>query len=267
LDLRTHISASSKLATYVTGIWELWGGHGINETILPQGIVEMVFNLGDPMTGGTIGAQPSCSAPRCFIQGVNTEIVQVAYAGQQHLFGIRLHPGMVKSLIGVLPFELKNTLVDLTLIKPDFNSLWHRLKEAISFAERVKILEDTLPTIPAVDCQRTEKLCSLFMADGLQSFQSINGLSEEVYYSTRHLNRKTQSLFGISAEELITYKKYLHAVKLMHFTNESLTSVAYDSGFFDQAHFCRIFKSYAGITARQYRQKKSALPYHLFPQA
>lgn len=264
MDSHIHIPTTSQLAGYVTGIWELFGGHAGKETILPQGVVEMVFNLGDPMTGGTPDVQQSHPAPRCFIQGVNTKIVEVAYAGQQHLFGIRLHPGMVKSLLGVLPFELKNTQIDLTLIKPHFNTLWHQLKEAIAFEDRVKIIEDGLPVLPAADCVRTHKLCSLFLEDGLQRFQTIIGLSQQVYYSTRQLNRKTQSLFGISAEELITYKKYLHAVKLMHYKNDSLTAVAYEAGFFDQAHFCRIFKSYTGITARQYRQQKSQLPYHLF---
>ena len=264
MDSHVHIPTTSKLAGYVTAVWELIGGYATKETILPQGVVEMVFNLGDPMTGRTPGVQPSHAAPRCFIQGVNTELVQVAYEGQQHLFGIRLHPGMVKSLLGIMPFELKNTQIDLTLIKRQYNSLWHQLKETLSFEARVKIIEDAFPVLSEADCVRTHKLCSLFLQDGLHGFQTINDLSEQVYYSTRQLNRKTQSLFGISTEELITYKKYLHAVKLMHYKDQSLTAVAYEAGFFDQAHFCRIFKSYTGITARQYRQQKSELPYHLF---
>jgi AraC-like DNA-binding protein len=259
-----HIPATTQLADYVTAIWELFGGHTIKEIILPQGIVEMVFNLGDPMTGGAPGVHAH-PAPRCFIQGVNTTIVEVAYAGQQHLFGIRIHPAMIKSLLGMLPAELKNKQVDLTLVKPYFNRLWHQLIEAGCFEERVKIIESSFPVLPGNVCLRTQKLCTLFLEEGFHHFQSIKGLSEQVYYSTRNLNRKTQTLFGISSEELITYKKYLHAVKLMHFSNEPLTSIAYGSGFFDQAHFCRVFKSYAGITARQYRQQKSELPYHLFP--
>ncbi len=263
---QVYIPTTTKLASYVTSIWELYGGHGIRETIIPQGVVEMVFNLGDPMTGSTPASKTVQFAPRCFIQGVNTSKVEVAYAGQQHLFGIRLHPGMIESLLGVLPVELKNIQVDLTLVKPHFNSLWHQLMEAATFDKRVALIEDAFPILPDSLCQRTLTLCNLFHANGLEGFQNIHGLSGQVYYSTRHLNRKTQSLFGISAEELITYKKYLQAVKLMHIDHEPLTSVAYESGFFDQAHFCRVFKLFAGITPSQYRQQKSVLPYHLFHQ-
>jgi AraC-like DNA-binding protein len=266
MDIQVHIPATSQLTEYVTTIWELFGNQNIKETILPQGIVEMVFNLGDPMSGVMPNRTQIAQAPICFIQGVNTHIVDVTYAGRQHLFGIRLQPGMVKGLLGIVPSELKNTLVDLTLIKPGFNILWLQLKEAPSFQERVKLIETEFPILSAAVCHRTQKLCNLFMADGLQDFQSLTSLSEHVYYSPRHLNRKAQSIFGISAEELITYKKFLHAVKLMHSNKLSLTSIAYESGFFDQAHFCRIFKLYSGITPKQYRQNKSELPFHLFSQ-
>lgn len=263
MNASIHIPTTSRLSEYVTGIWEVSGNSGINETILPKGIVEMIFNLGDPMQGQLPG-QAAFHAPLCFIQGVNTGTIEVAYNGSQHLFGIRLQPAMVKGLLGILPSEVKNTLIDLTLIKPGYNILWHRLKETSSFNERVKIIEDEFPVLSAVVCHRTQRLCNLFSEDSIDNFQSIDHLSQQVYYSTRNLNRKTQSLFGISAEELITYKKFLHAVKLLHTGNESLTSIAHSSGFYDQAHFCRVFKSYAGITAGKYRSQKSELPFHLF---
>ncbi len=263
MDTHLHIPITSQLSEYVTGIWEVSGNREVNETILPKGVVEIIFNLGD-VARGTLGELNAFNSPLCFIQGVNTEILKVNYSGHHHLFGIRLQPGMVKGLLGIMPSELKNTLIDLTLIKPGFNIFWHKLKEARSFNERVKLVEEEFPVLSAAVCLRTQKLCNLFLSDNIEGFGDMNMLSKQVHYSTRHLNRKSQSLFGISAEELITYKKFLHAVKLIHSNNDPLTSIAYNSGFYDQAHFCRIFKSYAGITANQYRKQKSDLPFHLF---
>nr|WP_246496450.1 helix-turn-helix domain-containing protein [Chitinophaga varians] len=37
-----------------------------------------------------------------------------------------------------------------------------------------------------------------------------------------------------------------------------LTDVAYDNGFYDQAHFIRVFKSFAGITPLQYKKAVQA---------
>ena len=69
---------------------------------------------------------------------------------------------LFKSLIGIIPSELKNTIIDLTLIKPGFNILWHQLKEAESFEERVKIIESEFPVLSTV-CLRTKKLCHLLV--------------------------------------------------------------------------------------------------------
>ncbi|HZH96429.1 MAG TPA: DUF6597 domain-containing transcriptional factor [Flavisolibacter sp.] len=263
MDARIYIPVKTQLSEYITSVWEVFGRKTINETILPQGVIEIVFNLADAMHG-YFNSAAAVQAPLCFVQGMHTKVVHVSYTGQQHLFGVRLQPHMVKGLLGILPLELNNRLIDLTLIKPRFNTLWHQLNEASSFEERVKLIEHEFPVINDTSCARTQRLCNLFFSDDIENFGSPDSLSRQIFYSSRHLNRKTHSLFGMCAEELISYKKFLHAVKMMHVEKSSLTTIAYRSGFYDQSHFCRIFKTYAGITAKQYGAGKSELPFHLF---
>ena len=264
MNARLHIPVSSPLKEYVTSIWEVFGHRNLNETILPKGIFEMVFNLADDMDGLLPFSHIKVRTPKCFIQGINTHVINANYIGQQHLFGIRLQPHMIQSLLGILPSELNNIIVDLTLIKPEFEVIWHQLIEAESFDKRVQIIETVFPVLNQTDDVRTQKLSSLFQSNSIQDFQSIDKISEQVFYSSRHLNRKTQSLFGMSAEELVIYKKFLHSVNLMHGEKTTLTDIAYRSGFYDQAHFCRVFKNYSGITAKEYRNNKGDLPFHLF---
>lgn len=264
MNSHVHIPLASHLHAYVIAIWEHEGSNNVNDTILPQGAIELVFNLADPMQGSTPANRTAFEAPLCFAQGINTEVVNVNYGRRQHLFGIRLQPHMVQPLLDIVPCELKNTLVDLTLINPRFKALWHQLMEASSFDARVKLVEKEFPVLSQPVCSRTERLSNIFQSDDISDFQSVDCLTQQVYYSPRHLNRKTHRIFGLSAEEVIVYKKYLHAVKLMHLQKCSLTDIAYRCGFYDQAHFCRIFKNYSGITAKQYQLNKSGLPFHLF---
>ncbi len=149
-----------------------------------KGVVEIIFNLGD-IAKGTLGELNAFTSPLCFIQGVNTEILKVNYQGHHHLFGIRLQPGMVKGLLGIMPSELKNTLIDLTLIKPGFHIFWHQLKEAQSFKERVKLVEDEFPVLSAAVCLRTQKLCNLFLSDDIEGFGDMNILSSK--YTILHV--------------------------------------------------------------------------------
>ncbi len=244
-------------------IWEVVGARDVEESILPQGVVEIIFNFSHILYGLLPHPSGQMQAPRCFIQGINTHVVKAGYVGQHHLFGIRLQPHRVKSLLGIQPVELKNTPVDLTLIKPGVASLWHQLIEAASFEERLQLVEKFFPAVAQTDCQRLQRLSTLFVAGGIDHFQTVDALAGHVCYSPRHLSRVAHDLFGLSAQELISYKKFLHAVHLMHGPGSSLTQIGYQSGFYDQAHFCRIFKTYAGITPKQYQSSKSELPFHI----
>ena len=258
-----HILTASRLQDYVTLIWEVKGGVDGSETILPEGIVEIIFNFADAACGVLPQRQTSLKAPRCFIQGLFTQTLEVQYTGRHHLLGIRLHPHRVRDLLHLLPSELNNTTVDLTLIQPAFDSLWHQLQELNTFAEKVALLETSLPILAGNCCERSGALSNLFLTGGAAAFQSVDELARQVCYSPRQLNRVVQDLYGISAEELTTYKKFVQSVRLIHQEDQSLTQVAYDAGFYDQAHFCRVFKSFTAMTPNQYRKRKGPQPFHL----
>jgi AraC-like DNA-binding protein len=261
---QVHIPFRSPISNYITAIWETASPGISRETILPQGVVELVFNLADKMQGVLPHRKNMVIAPDYFIQGWNTHIVDVHYTGRQQLFGIRLQPYMVKPLLGILPSESKDTLIDLSLIKPGFKNLWQQLCEATGFMERVNIIEKKFPSLSHNICSRTQYFCNVFASPGQHQFGSIDELSKQVCYSSRQLNRKARDLFGVSAEELGMHKKFRTAVELMHSSHRPLTDVALEAGFYDQAHFCRIFKNFTGLTAKQYQSQKSELPFHIF---
>jgi AraC-like DNA-binding protein len=263
MSVQVHIPKLSRLSDYVTMIFEVKGQYDVSETILPQGVVEIIFNFAENITGVMPFSNTPMHAPRCFVQGLQTHLIQASYQGQQHLLGIRLLPHSLRSFLDVSSAELMNTSVDLTTLKPVFNTLWHKLQEQGSFVEKVSLLERELPYIAENDCGRSKMLSHLFDADGTDAFQSVDELAKNICYSTRQLNRVAQSVFGICAEELTTYKKYIHSVKLIHSETRSLTDVAYSSGFYDQAHFCRVFKRFTSMSPNQYRKRKSENPFHI----
>lgn len=206
MNAHIHIPHASHLQDYVIAVWEHAGSDNASDTIMPQGAIEMVFNLADPMQGSTPVNRTAFDAPLCFAQGINTEVVIAKYGRRQHLFGIRLQPHRVQPLLDILPSELKNSLVDLTLINPRFKTLWHQLMAAATFDARVKIVEKEFPVLSQPACNRTERLSNIFQSDDISDFQSVDSLTRQVYYSSRHLHRKTHSMFGLSAEEMIVYK-------------------------------------------------------------
>jgi AraC-like DNA-binding protein len=250
-------------AQFVKAFWQTEGRpHYQAETILPKGVVEFIFSFNDAPAFNQNGALDFRDVPRCFINGFNDCSLQLRTPEHQAFFGIELQPAALKKLVNVPCGEFLNAVTDLEAISTEFSVLWHRLAAAASFNERVAIAKRWV----------LQKLCSLpdqemaisaFLAAPLQPV-SVKSLASQFCYSSRQLHRKAKELFGMSTEALIQYKRYVHALQLMHHSNQSLTCISYDCHYYDQAHFIREFKDYTGLTPGQYRQQKSRLVGHLY---
>jgi AraC-like DNA-binding protein len=250
--------------SYIACLWEFRGGHQYTEYILPQGVIEIVFNLAEPIFGKLPNSSTFAKAPLCFIQGIHTHTLIAHYSGLHHLFGIRIHPYAVRDFLNILSPEINNQAIDATLVRQEFRNLWNQLGEAKTFQDRVLVVLNTLRFDSTPGCPRSARICELFNSGPLE-FQSVDQLARKVCYSSRHLNRKSQELFGLSAEELVLYKKFMSSVQLIHRNQSSrLIDIALDSGFYDQSHFNRVFKTFTGLTPREYRLQKENFPFHLF---
>lgn len=266
MNFQIHIPPYPITSNPIACLWELSGGHKYTEFILPQGVIEVVFNLSEPIKGQLPNSSKFIQAPLCFIQGIHTQVLTAYYSGLHHLFGIRLQPYAVKRFLNILPSELSNQSIDVTLIKPEFKNLWVQLGEAKTFQDRVAMVESMFRYDWTSECTRSVAICEFFLSGQIDCFQSVDHLAREICYSSRHLTRKAHELFGLSTEELILYKKFMNSVNLMHSDSDQskLVDVALKSGFHDQPHFNRVFKSFSGLTPKEYRLQKTDLPFHLF---
>jgi len=233
------------------------------ELIIPKGVVEIIFNLNDqsPILS-QIGNREYCVSD-CFINGFNTVPIRLQPPEQQVFFGVQFQPLAVKEIFGTPAREFSNTLVDVTLVDSTFRSLWHQLAEQTSFKARVSVflrwLERRFPP-----CQPRESLMNNFLGGALQQDLTVTALASSLCYSPRHLSRKIIEATGMNTEEMLLYKKYLHAVHLIHHSGLTLTEIAYECHFSDQSHFIKSFRAYTGMTPGEYRRIKSDSPGHVF---
>jgi transcriptional regulator GlxA family with amidase domain len=73
-----------------------------------------------------------------------------------------------------------------------------------------------------------------------------------------HLNKVFKRHFRVSAGVYLRRIQIERACRLLAETRISLAGVAADSGFCDQSHFTRVFKSITGTTPSRYRRDSSA---------
>jgi AraC-like DNA-binding protein len=201
--------------------------------------------------------------PNCFINGFNKSPIQLQLPKQQIFFGVLFQPLAIKKIFKSPACEFSDITVDLTLLDSTFNSLWHQLAEQVNFNNRVSVFLGWTKR-NFVEWQPQELLINNFLYAVNQHELSVNELANFLCYSPRHLSRKIFEATGMNTEEILLYKKYLHAVHLIHHTNLPLTAIAYRSQFSDQSHFIKAFKTYTNMTPGEYRQNKSYVKGHLF---
>ena len=249
---------------FVFSIWQTSGEPLYSrEMILPKGVVDIIFNFSDSGVDQIRNENDKVTLPHCFINGYNTNPVLLSKPGHQSFFGIRFNPVAIRYLLGISPGELKNKSLDLSLIDKSLESLWYRMAEMDNFSDRVDGFIRWIYRSTLYKTYQDEALKD-FLYNEQTSEISVMALSKDLKISSRHLSRKLKALTGMNTEEILLYRKYLHALKLMHGSILSLTEIAYACYFYDQSHFIRTFRLFTKMAPREYLKKKSQLPGHIF---
>jgi AraC-like DNA-binding protein len=233
------------------------------ERIVPKGVVEIIFDFTEDSPIQAMFGDQLFQLPKCFINAFNTVPIQIEPPKHQIFFGVQLQPLAAGKLFKTSTSDFANSPVDLTLVDKAFDSLWHKLAESRSFDLKVKIFCDWMERT-VIDWQPREKRMNHFLSAVDQHDLSAPGLADLMCYSTRQLARKMHEATGMNTEELLRYKRYLHAVHLIHHTSLALTEIAHQSHFSDQAHFTNSFKSLTRLTPSEYRRSKANVIGHLY---
>lgn len=234
----------------------------LSEIIIPKGLVEIIFSFQTEKLFFKFNNNID-SIPRCFIQGVHTQPIQLYLSDSHRFFGVILHPTSVKYIFNIKPSDIANEVLDLSLVDLSLYSLWHRLSEQNNFYDRVTVFSDWLDhRLPVINDR--EKAFDWFIKNPMDVDISVAELSSYFCFSIRQLSRKFYELTGMNTEQLLLYRKYLKALKLMHTTNLSLTEISYKCYFSDQSHFIKTFKRLSLLTPKEYRQRMSFLEGHIF---
>jgi AraC-like DNA-binding protein len=83
----------------------------------------------------------------------------------------------------------------------------------------------------------------------------IQEAADSISFSGKHLRSTFRSICGISPKKYLQLLQLQGVLRDMVSSNRySLTEIALRNGFYDQSHFNRVFRKYAGLTPRQFRQ-------------
>lgn len=235
-------------------------------TFLPDGITCLMFRLSSG-SGWDILKSKSLSQPDnpsrnfCFITGFSTTPVVISYHHFDYI-GAYLSPIAIKSIFGIPAYKLRDFAIEGSHVIPELNRVEDTLRELPDFYDRARWLENWLYTKINESTELHTALSLNRLAKKLASKQyNVDGkqLEDFMGYSRAQTHRIFNDWFGLSAQKYQRLNKFIRTLEDIHFSNDSLSSISYQNGYFDQAHFIRTFKEFAHITPSQYRNFQTDL--------
>ena len=248
---------SKELDSFVKCYWTLESPEEENpqrQRIVPDACIEMIFHYGDLYKQYTANGN-SIIQPRCFVIGQLTQPLEIKPTGETGIFSVRFHPE------GFMPFatipikEMDDKAISLEqLFRKDGAEIEKNILDAESTTERIRLVEvfllQRLADTNTIDRIVQSTVETILTANGQVS---VEELSKQINISRRQLERKFSSAIGLSPKQLSKTIRLQATLKILlnkQFT--SLTSLAYEGEYYDQAHFIRDFKEFTGLTPKDF---------------
>jgi AraC-like DNA-binding protein len=141
--------------------------------------------------------------------------------------------------------------------------LYQKIAEAASISLKIKALESflLLKLRKFEDQVKKLKLITRLCNELLNQDEhfDLKSLSERIGRSERYIQKQFYEAVGLQPGKLYATYRFNKSLQKILSTDTHLTTVAYECGYFDQAHFIHDFKKFTGITpsaARAVLQRK-----------
>ena len=215
---------------------------------LPGGRVVLVVSFGPRME---IDGRTYTS----FAAGLHDSPAHTAHDGLGHGIQAYLTPLGARRFFGMPMGELTRQVVELDdLLGPAAGELAERLAAAPDWAQRIDIFERAIAArvlrAPPIAPELEWAWERLLETDGAAP---VGALASELGWSRRHLAARFRSELGMPPKAVARILRFERAVARLR-AGDDLADLALDSGYYDQAHFNRDFRAFAGATPTAYRQ-------------
>lgn len=225
------------------------------QRIIPEGCLEMAFILGDDIKRYT-SEDKFIIQPRAMVLGQITEPFFIEPTGYVNSFSACFYPYGFANFVSTPIKNLANKETPLALLfgEDTAKELEQKIIKAEDTKARINIIEDfffnRLNDQVSIDKIVKATIDTMFLNSGNTTIKEM--LKTDVS-KRRQLERKFTKQIGISPKQLCKVIRLQTALKMMlNQQSESLVEIAYNSNYYDQAHFIKDFREFTGITPKEF---------------
>lgn len=257
MDYKTykpHIDLKSLVSCY----WSLQvpaQADAQKQRIVPDGCIEMAFILGDDIKRYT-SENEFILQPRAMVLGQTIKPFHIQPTGYVNTFAIRFYPYGFSNFVSEPISSLvdKETPIDQLFGKEIADDLEQKIIHAKNTEQRISTIEkfllDKLNDEKTINSIVKNTVDAIFSTNGSTS---INSILKSNLSKRRQLERNFKKQIGVSPKQLGKVIRLQTALKmLLDQKSKTLTNIAYDSDYFDQAHFAKDFREFTGVSPKEF---------------
>lgn len=249
-----------QLADSVKAIWRARGTRQEFETpepIVPDGCVEIVFNLGDRF----INAETGELQPRDLLAGQMTRPVIALPTGEVDLIGVRFKTGRAGAALRIPMWRLQDQLIAASDVVRGLAQLADDLRNT-SREHRLdrlgRALDEAIDPVDTGALNTVDHALEIISAS--RGAVAIEAVARRVGVTRRHLERQFREYVGLRAKHVARIARVHSALDLLKQQPAlSGAEIAAACGYSDQAHLIRECRELAGQTPQRLKTTERSL--------
>lgn len=258
-----EIRPGKRLEQYVKCyyIYESDESAAFEDTVFPSGCIEVIFNLG---TGKWQTAMENgfVTTPAIELWGQIIRPLPIKSIGRNIMLGVRFFPHAAASFLNDKVDLFNNRVVDYRDVTGNETSiLYSKLLEMTAWNKRIELVEDFLLHRLSLSERGSGKMAVVRdIMNEIQHydfFDNIENVADRYGITARYLQKLFLQYSGLTPKLYSKINRFQNSLRLVAKKDTSLTSIAYDCGYFDQSHFIKEFKSFTGLTPSVYSIENS----------
>jgi AraC-like DNA-binding protein len=254
----------SLLKKYIKFFWELHIENiQLNHKIIPQRNINLRFNLSDTPQFICMDGHEHL-LEEVFFSGLQDHFrnAHLKLNGKVDILGVCFLPDGFFPFFKIPVSEFKNQWLGASdvgfMLASTVNE---RLKEAPDVAARLAILENELIML-LVNSNPTPEIFRLLFNALKQSDNPIliTEFCKQNNIGMRTLERMYNKYVGVSVMTYCTLNRFQNSLNQVLYNDYSkLSDIAYSNGYFDQMHFIKEFKRFAGNTPKSFVHQNNSI--------
>lgn len=233
-------------------VFETDGQQIISDHAFATGCIEVMFNLH--------GSHWKTEVRGKFIQTSRVELwgqiirpLPLRLAGKSLMLGIRFHPMGASLFLNDDVSLFNDQVADLrSVMGATLDELYQQLQDAHHIKARINLLETFVHSRIALAAKRKDMsmLVKMVMNELTMDdfFDNIDNVASRYGITSRYLQKVFRQHTGLTPKLFSKINRFQKSLALIGNSDMSLTSIAYQSGYFDQSHFIREFRTFTGNT-------------------